>query len=58
MELKHEQQQFSQEITNLLQHQPKTDIVYIDETSFHLWMSPGRVWLKDGMTVKLPDQRG
>ena len=57
-ELKHEQQQFSQEITNLLQHQPKTDIVYIDETSFHLWMSPGRVWLKDGMTVKLPDQRG
>ena len=55
MELKHEQMQFSQEITNLLQHQPKTDIVYIDETSFHLWMSPGRVWLKDGMKVTLPD---
>ena len=38
--------------------QPEHDIVYIDETSFHLWMSPGRLWIKQGMRVQLPDQRG
>ena len=37
---------------------PEDDIVYIDETSFHLWMSPGRLWIKQGMRVQLPDQRG
>jgi DDE superfamily endonuclease len=37
---------------------PENDIVYIDETSFHLWMSPGRLWIKQGMRVQLPDQRG
>ena len=39
-------------------HKPENDIVYIDETSFHLWMSPGRLWIKQGMRVQLPDQRG
>lgn len=34
------------------------DIVYIDETTFHLWMSPARIWIKRGMKVQLPDQRG
>jgi hypothetical protein len=38
--------------------EPKTDIVYIDETTFHLWMSPPRVWIKPGMRVEMPDQRG
>jgi hypothetical protein len=39
-------------------HEPLTDIVYIDETSFHLWMQPARCWLRDGMKVQLPKSRG
>jgi len=39
-------------------HEPATDIIYIDETTFHLWMPPARVWIKRGMRVELPDQRG
>ena len=51
MELKHSQKEFSQHITKVLMQQPENDIVYIDETSFHLWMSPGRLWIKQGMKV-------
>ena len=58
MELKHQQKEFSQHISKVLMQQPEHDIVYIDETSFHLWMSPGRLWIKQGMRVQLPDQRG
>ena len=32
--------------------------MYIDETTFHLWMQPGRLWIKQGMKVELPDTRG
>ncbi len=38
--------------------EPATDVIYIDETTFHLWMQPARVWIKCGMKVQLPDQRG
>jgi hypothetical protein len=58
MELKHQQKEFSQSITRASCSNQKNDIVYIDETSFHLWMSPGRLWIKQGMRVQLPDQRG
>ena len=34
------------------------EIIYIDETTFHLWMQPARVWIKKGMKVQLPDLRG
>ena len=32
--------------------------MYIDETSFNIWQSPSRVWLKDGMRIELPNSRG
>ncbi len=38
--------------------EPEVDIVYIDETTFNLWQSPSKMWLKAGMNVELPDQRG
>ena len=50
------QKEFSTTITRVIISEPKTDIVYIDETTFHLWMSPPRVWIKPGMRVELPDQ--
>jgi hypothetical protein len=41
-----------------LMQQPENDIVYIDETSFHLMMSPGTLRINQCMRVQLPDQRG
>ena len=38
--------------------EPATDVIYIYETTFDLWMKPARVWIKRGMKVQLPDQRG
>ena len=57
-ELRHKQKEFSTTITRVIMSEPDTDIVYIDETTFHLWMSPPRVWIKPGMRVEMPDQRG
>ena len=31
---------------------------FIDETSFNIWQSPSRIWLKEGMLVELPNSRG
>jgi hypothetical protein len=28
-----------------------TEVIYIDETTFHLWMQAARVWTKKGMKV-------
>ena len=39
-------------------HAPNTEIIYIDETSFNIWQSPSRIWLKEGMRVELPNSRG
>ena len=33
------------------------EIIYIDETSFHLWQTPSRMWLKPGMKIELPNNR-
>jgi hypothetical protein len=54
-ELLHQQQEFSSRITSIIMNEPYTDIIYIDETTFHLWMQPARVWIKRGMKVQMPD---
>jgi len=56
--LRRQQKEFSGHLTRVLMKEPETDIVYLDETSFHLWMQPGRLWIKTGMKVQLPDTRG
>jgi hypothetical protein len=53
--LLHQQQEFSSKITMTIMNEPYTDIIYIDETTFHLWMQPARVWIKRGMKVQMPD---
>ena len=57
-ELLHKQKEFSSSIVRVLMQESLTDVVYIDETTFHLWMSPPRIWIKKGMQVEMPDQRG
>ena len=57
-ELCAKQQEFTQEIVRLTMNCPNVEIVYIDETTFNLWQSPSRVWLKTGMRIEMPNQRG
>lgn len=33
-------------------------IIYVDESSFHQWLVPGRAWLKKDMMLKMPSSRG
>lgn len=35
-----------------------SEVVYIDETSFHLWQFQSRCWLRKGMRLTIPDIRG
>ena len=30
----------------------------MDETTFNLWMTPSKVWFKDGMTLHIAKHRG
>ena len=39
-------------------HCKQVEIVCVDETSFNLRQTPSRVWLKPGMRVDMPNQRG
>ena len=41
-----------------MMHDPDLEVIYIDETTFHLWMSPSRVWQKEGMTFQMNNDRG
>lgn len=34
------------------------EVLYIDETTFNLWQSPGRCWVTPGLTLSIPDKRG
>ena len=53
-----QQQAFVRETMHTLMHQPEVEVVYIDETSFNLWQSPSRLWLKPGMKIELVNSRG
>jgi hypothetical protein len=32
---------------------PGLEIIYVDETTFHMWQSPSRVWQRPGMTFEI-----
>ncbi len=52
-----QQQEFSRNLTSILMEQEK-EVIYIDETTFNLWQTPGRVWFKDGMALDIAKNRG
>ena len=54
--LKH-QQEFSRNLTSILMAQQR-EVIYVDETTFNLWMTPSKVWFKDGMTLHIAKHRG
>ena len=52
-----DQQQFCKKLSRLLMA-GHDEVIYIDETTFHLWMHPSRCWVTRDMSLTLPTERG
>ena len=52
-----QQQLFSKALSRIL-IEDKEEVIYIDETSFHLWQQPSKCWVTRDMTLSLPTMRG
>jgi len=53
------QQDFARNLTHFLKYEAeRTEIIYIDETTFNLWQTPAKVWFKEGMVVDIVRHRG
>lgn len=33
-------------------------VIYVDETTFNLWMQPSKLWLKPNMAIPIQNNRG
>ena len=52
-----DQQAFCKTLSRLLMAD-REEVIYIDETTFHLWMHSSRCWVTRDMTLTLPTERG
>ena len=50
--------EFAGELGSLIITKAYGEIIYIDETTFHLWQKKSRCWLKPGMKLSLVNNRG
>jgi len=56
--LQHEQLEFASDLGTLIMKNAYDEIIYIDETSFHLWQKMGRCWVRPGMKLPMVISRG
>lgn len=57
-ELQSQQLEFVQKLGTMIKEDAYTEIVYIDETTFHLWQKVPKCWLRPGMKLSLSKSRG
>ena len=57
-ELRVQQLDFCKFLTLQLMIEKDLEFIYVDETTFNLWQTPSRVWIKDGMHIAIPKDRG
>ena len=50
--------EFVQALGTMIKERSYNEIVYVDETSFHLWMKTSKCWLRQGMRLCLQQNRG
>lgn len=50
-DLKSQQLEFVQRLGTMIKEDSYTEIVYIDETTFHLWQKVPKCWLRPGMKL-------
>jgi hypothetical protein len=56
--LKEKQMVFVQQLGNIIRGKYYDEIIYIDETTFHLWQKLSRCWVTSGMKLSLIKNRG
>jgi transposase len=57
-ELQQKQLEFAKELGTMIVDRAYDEIIYIDETTFHLWMKRGKCWVRPGMRMTLVNNRG
>jgi len=57
-ETRAEQFEFVQTLGTMIKERAYSEIVYVDETTFHLWMKTSKCWLRQGMRLCLQQNRG
>ncbi len=50
--------EFVKELGGIIKDNIYDDILYIDETTFHLWQKLNRCWVTEGMKLSLIKNRG
>jgi transposase len=56
--LKQKQLEFAEELGTIIKQNAYEEIVYIDETTFHLWQKMRKGWVRPGMKLSLVNSRG
>lgn len=51
-----QQQEIAKELVTL--HMEGRHVIFIDETSFHRWMTKSRAWVKTGVSLPMASSRG
>ena len=52
-ELKEKQLIFVKQLTQMMNHKQYDEILYIDESSMHMWQKMRRCWIKPGMKMHM-----
>ena len=50
-ELRQKQLEFAEELGTIIVQRVYQEIVYIDETTFHLWQKMSKAWVRPGMKL-------
>ena len=57
-QLKEKQLEFVQQLATMIKDKSYDEIIYVDETTFHLWMKLSKCWLSPGMKLAMLKYRG
>ena len=50
--------EFVQKLGTLIKEESYDEVVYLDETTFHLWQKVPNCWLRPGMKLRMHKNRG
>lgn len=57
-ELKKKQHEFVGELISIIKDRTYDEVIYIDETTFHLWQKASKCWVRAGMKLNMVRNRG
>jgi hypothetical protein len=57
-DLKTKQFEFVEKLGTIMRDEAYDEIIYLDETTFNLWQKTSKCWLRPGMKLRMPCNRG